>query len=166
MYISHRKHVTQFLPCSGRGGRQKLGGCRDENTCVWRASWKWYLSKLEFYNPSSSDPSSHMAPLLHTHSTTLTQHHSTTTLQARSPRSCLRLRGGSPSSTPMGLTPDTILYLHYCNFSRNSGSGYIFFNMTLLEVEMEILGLSRHGKPLISRERAGSWDSKTPTMSF
>jgi hypothetical protein len=38
----------------------------------------------------------------------------------------------------------------------------------LVEVEMEILGRYRHGigEPLISRERAGSWDSKTPTMSF
>ena len=35
-----------------------------------------------------------------------------------------------------------------------------------VEVEMEILGLSRHGKLLLPRERAGYWDSKTPTMSF
>ena len=47
VYISHRKLIRQFLPCSGRGGTQKLGGCSDENTCVSRASWKWYLSKLE-----------------------------------------------------------------------------------------------------------------------
>ena len=38
--------------------------------------------------------------------------------------------------------------------------------LVFVEVEMEILGCHRHGKPLISRDRAGSWDSKTTTMSF
>ena len=51
----------------------------------------------------------------------------------------------------------TDMIVHVCHLTRLK---------RMLEVEMEILGLSRHGKPLISRERAGSWDSKTPTMSF
>ena len=47
MYISRRKNITQFLPCSGRGAKQKLGVGGDENTRVSRASWKWCLRKLE-----------------------------------------------------------------------------------------------------------------------